>query len=213
MPQFQGTTKEFHRYIGPRIRNFVQSITKGYRKDLGKCEEEGCEATEKLEAAHIHGRERPTLIMKALEGFILEDNIDVDLKTFEIRFKELHYPLNETIKILCERCHRKYDSKNASYVRPELKIEKTEPEKVESKTLPIELDPCDKEVFREAILRTKKAKIIVRYDDGEPKEIDWNAANLNNQSNIFGNLRSRPEFRQGNWQENGIVSVLVKVVE
>src|SRR5688500_5285816 len=117
MSKFEGTTKEFHRYIGPRIRNLVQSITKGYRRDLGKCEREGCTATEKLEAAHLHGRERPTLIVEALNGYIHDDRIKVDLITFEERFKELHYPLHETIKILCCKCHREYDRNNTSRVK------------------------------------------------------------------------------------------------
>ena len=42
---------------------------------------------------------------------------------------------------------------------------------------------------------------------------EWKAERITTSSNIFGNLRSRPEFRSGNWQQNGIAKVVVQVLQ
>lgn len=61
MAVFVGTIEEFNRYIGPRVRNVVNIITKGYKKDVGKCEH--CPSADDLESAHITGKERPVIII------------------------------------------------------------------------------------------------------------------------------------------------------
>jgi hypothetical protein len=53
----------------------------------------------------------------------------------------------------------------------------------------------------------------VLYGDGSVDRKKWNASRFSESSNVFGNIRSRPEFRQGVWQLNGIVKVNVRVVE
>jgi hypothetical protein len=78
-------------------------------------------------------------------------------------------------------------------------------------TLPITLDPPNSEDFRSALLRTKKAWITVSYQDGGREVRPWNATRMKPTSNIIGNLRSRPEFRNGAWQKHGIASVRVSI--
>ncbi len=81
----------------------------------------------------------------------------------------------------------------------------------QSKVLPITLDPSPESVFKDALLRTKQAWIVETYTDGSQKARLWKAERITQSSNILGNLRSRPEFRPGTWQQNGIASVRVSI--
>ena len=78
-------------------------------------------------------------------------------------------------------------------------------------TLPITLDPQDSADFLDALLRTKEAWLEVSYSDGRKEVRRWNASFMSTSSNVIGNLRSRPEFRNGTWQKNGIASLRVSV--
>jgi hypothetical protein len=112
MTKFIGTIKEYHKFIGPRIRNVVQSITKKAKKDAGNiCEI--CNKELELEAAHIHGKERKQIIEAVLNPFL--DNlgiVEINLEEIEKEIKGKHYPLNETFKFLCKNCHNEYDDNN-----------------------------------------------------------------------------------------------------
>jgi hypothetical protein len=79
--------------------------------------------------------------------------------------------------------------------------------------LPIALNPPGSEEFKNRLLQSKRAKIEITYSDGTTKVKDWNVRDLNERSNIISNLRGRPEFRSGKWQENGIERVTVRVNE
>lgn len=107
MAQFEGTIAEFMRFIGPHARILVWNITQKHRKMIGKCEE--CGSVEKLEAAHAKGKERPLLISNILNQFLEGEIIRIDLNEFEERFKESHLPIESTIRILCNSCHKIYD--------------------------------------------------------------------------------------------------------
>ena len=78
-------------------------------------------------------------------------------------------------------------------------------------TLSITLEPPRSADFLAALVRTKKAWIEVSYQDGRKEVRPWNAGNMKPTSNVFGNLRSRPEFRRGAWQQNGIASLKVSI--
>ena len=78
-------------------------------------------------------------------------------------------------------------------------------------TLPITLDPPNSADFLDALLRTREAWIEVSYRDGRKEVRRWGASLMRPSSNVLGNLRSRPEFRTGTWQENGIASLRVSV--
>ncbi|OGG94680.1 MAG: hypothetical protein A2527_05615 [Candidatus Lambdaproteobacteria bacterium RIFOXYD2_FULL_50_16] len=77
-------------------------------------------------------------------------------------------------------------------------------------TLPIALIPGDPQEFKLALLQTKKAKITIFYVNGSVEERVWDASNFQPTSNVIGNLRSRPEFRQGVWQQNNIRNIEVQ---
>lgn len=78
--------------------------------------------------------------------------------------------------------------------------------------LPIYLDPERPEVFKTKLIETKKAHILVFYKDGTTSKMIWNAHNITENSDIIGNLRSRPQFRSRNWQELNISHINVKVI-
>ena len=77
--------------------------------------------------------------------------------------------------------------------------------------LPITLDPQNSSDFLDALLGTKEAWLEVSYSDGRKEVRRWDASLMSASSNVIGNLRSRPEFRSGAWQKNGIASLRVSV--
>ena len=54
MAQFEGTIKEFTKFIGPHARLKVAFLAAKYKKQIGKCEE--CSNVNSLDAAHIKGK-------------------------------------------------------------------------------------------------------------------------------------------------------------
>ena len=79
--------------------------------------------------------------------------------------------------------------------------------------LPITLIPADPEEFKQALLKSRRAEIVTTYRDGEERRKLWNAPHFTQSSNLIGNLRSRPDFRAGQWQANGIEKVTVRVID
>lgn len=209
MASFIGTNKEFRRYIGPRLRNLVQQFTKNHKAEISACEH--CGSKENLESAHVHGRDRNEIIDILLCEYTHNGIATVDIATFEQRFKEEHQPLEKSILILCRSCHQKYDSK-----APKDSTESASQQPVlanEEGCLPITLEPSDPNIFKQELLLTKQAVIETYYSDSRVERKEWNASRFSSSSNVFGNLRSRPEYRSGNWQSKGIIKVHVKVVK
>jgi hypothetical protein len=109
MAHFEGTIKEFTKFVGPYTRLKVAFMATKYKKQKGKCED--CDGTVNLDAAHVKGNERPLLIAKILSEFFEDDIVKINLEEFEQRFMDSHLPIETTIRILCKECHRKYDRK------------------------------------------------------------------------------------------------------
>lgn len=112
MAQFEGTIAEFMRFIGPHARIMVWNLTQKRRKQIGQCE--ACSSITKLEAAHVKGKERPKIISYILNNFIEDETIKINLQEFEDLFIKAHLPIEKTIKILCNDCHRQYDKMEAT---------------------------------------------------------------------------------------------------
>ena len=112
MAEFTGTLKEFTSFIGGYTRNKVQYITRTHKKKIGKCEK--CNSrTKKLDAAHLKGKERPLIIANILQNFSdNEEEYKVDLNSFEEQYLAAHNPIDNTIKVLCKKCHKEYDNLN-----------------------------------------------------------------------------------------------------
>jgi hypothetical protein len=216
MASFVGTNKEFRRYIGPMLRNLIQQITKARKAEISACEH--CGSKTNLESAHVKGRDRNDILDDVLDGFTNNGIATVNLAVFEEKFKAEHQPLEKCILILCRECHKEYDSVStkAAPLHPRVAVtpgRSPSANIAKEGYLPITLEPSDPEIFKRELLRSKKAEIITTYSTGKIDRKLWNAKNFKYTSNVFGNLRTRAEYRSGNWQSRGISKVHVRVVE
>lgn len=214
MSTFTGTKQDFKRYVGPRLCVLVRNITLKHRQAVAACEH--CGSADNLESAHVRGRERTQIIDLLLAENSLDGVATVDLAQFERNFKAEHEPVEKAILILCQDCHRKYDvgirrgapGRNASISAGASSSETIAGVDI----LPITLDPSLPDEFKEHLLASRSAEIAVHYSDGRVELHPWDASRFSRSSNVMGNLRSRPEFRQGRWQAQGIVKVHVRVL-
>jgi len=131
------------------------------------------------------------LIKQNLAGDYEEELLDsvlsgVDIK---IRIKE-----NDNSRVIVPKADR--DSKKLPL----------NPEKLQ-----IELVPDDEEIFKRELLQNRIAYITTYYKDGSLQTRQWKAMWLKEGSSIMGNLRSKSEFRNGEWQKRGIVRVVVSL--
>ena len=109
MAVFEGSEHEFNRYIGPRVRNVVQLMTKSAKRAAGSACAHCGRTDVELEAAHVHGRERTTIIHELLERYRVAEMYRVDLESFEHELRAAHEPIEDTFLFLCSDCHRAYD--------------------------------------------------------------------------------------------------------
>jgi ribosome-binding protein aMBF1 (putative translation factor) len=115
MARFIGTIDDYEKYIGPRIKNVVNTFAKSERDSRNrKCE--FCGKNAELESAHKHGKERKQLIKEALKKYDNGTYFDVDVEKCEHDILELHNPINSVFYFLCRECHRKYDSNNSQEI-------------------------------------------------------------------------------------------------
>ena len=196
MATFKGSSKEFKRFMGPRLRNVVNSITKRHRTSVGSCEH--CGVSRDLHSAHVHGKDRIAIIDSILDRSKRSrgQTVEVDLDEFERRFKDEHSPVEKAIFVLCNACHRRYDKKPFG----------------DPGFLPITLDPPKASDFVSRLLKTKKAEIRTYFSDGRVRRQMWNVRRFTRNSSLYGNLRSRSEFRKGQWKNSGIAKVHVRIV-
>lgn len=109
MAHIKCTIQEYHDFIGLRIRNAVQVLTKKTRSEKnGICEH--CGKTDTLESAHIHGKGRRTIVEAVLKEYENDGLIEGDLQEIEGKILDAHLPLEESFKFLCKACHNEYDS-------------------------------------------------------------------------------------------------------
>ena len=127
-PIFIGDLKSFNDFIGHRLKNIIPSLTKKYKREIGKCEH--CGITNKeFDAAHKHDFSRKKIIEKILSDFRVDDvKYKVDLIDFEEKYKLEHTPISKVILVLCKSCHTLYDAKKNNLkaldrlVKPDMKI-------------------------------------------------------------------------------------------
>lgn len=67
--------------------------------------------------------------------------------------------------------------------------------------------PIDEQLFKAELLKSKKAHFILTYDSGAMKKTLWNAEAFDVDSNLKGNIQSRPFWR--NKGKEGLVKVEV----
>ena len=103
---------DYHKYIGPRIRNTIQAMTKKKKMELDHvCQH--CKHKTELEAAHIEGKNRKKIIDDILSKYIIDKEkniVQIDLKEIENTIMLAHKPIDKFFLFLCAKCHIKYDS-------------------------------------------------------------------------------------------------------
>ncbi|MDT0685916.1 type I restriction enzyme HsdR N-terminal domain-containing protein [Autumnicola psychrophila] len=123
---------------------------------------------------------------------VLEE-IRFDITTVNKAFSNREHPVHNTPTRRTSRVQGNFDYK--------------------SSTLPILLNPENEYEFRRKLLLTKRAYITTYYANGKSEKKTWNAHSFRESSHVLGNIRSRPEFRQGEWQKRGIVKVFLSINE
>ena len=109
MATFEGTIQEVHDFLGPRIRNKVNNLTRNARlARQGICEH--CGERKELQSAHTRGHDRRMLIEKVLNEFKVNGKVRFDVIEAERRILEAHQPIEETFIFLCQSCHAFYDT-------------------------------------------------------------------------------------------------------
>jgi len=215
MASFIGTNKELRRYIGPRLRNLVQQMTKKHKAVVAACEH--CDNSTNLESAHVLGRDRNEIIDIVASRYTTNGIVAIDIEIFEDEFKAEHDPIEKSILILCRSCHRKYDDKKqlATRLLPIAgKINHNHQVSTnKNNLLPITFDPENSDIFKKQLFISKRAEIVKYYSDGRIENTTWNAHRFSSSSNLLGNLRSRPQFRSDRWRSLGLVKVHVKVIQ
>lgn len=111
MAELTCTIKEFHKFIGPKIRNSIQYLTKKRKKELGYiCQR--CRKRSELEAAH-KGKSRKQIIEEVLNKYIIDENnlvVKIDLDKVYREILSAHRPIDDYFEFLCPECHRKQES-------------------------------------------------------------------------------------------------------
>ena len=235
MSSFYGTIEDVSKFLMPRIRNKVQTLARPYKNlENGVCQHCG-RKNGTLEAAHVHGRERKTIVRKILEKYRSGNGYHiVDLDLFEGEVIEAHEPIEETFLFLCHDCHRAYDDHNgspycdramaanassaaaASSQQAELEASQRGGRARSGGVLPIGLTPSKPVDFERAFLDVGVAEIREYYADGHCESKPWRkraSGGFSETSRVMSNLRSRKEYRQGAWQAKGIVRLEVVVTQ
>src|SRR5580692_9185630 len=109
MATFKGTIREFHAYLGPRIRNAVNLYARRERLARGGVCEDCGRAGQTLQSAHVHGKGRRTIIEAVLSDYAVEEGVRCDLAAVEKKVLDTHGPVADAFKFLRDDCHRRYD--------------------------------------------------------------------------------------------------------
>ena len=116
MATFEGSVQEFHHYIGPRIRNRIQSFARQERNARnGVCEDCG-KTDQELHSAHLHGKDRRTIIEAVLSRYESNGLVRCDVGIVEFEIVTEHGDVRDTFKFLCNECHVIYDNKNSAEI-------------------------------------------------------------------------------------------------
>ena len=192
MAKFEGTIKDFIKFIGAYSTNKVNYITKKYRKEIGKCQDCG-DNKSVLESAHFKDNSRLDIITDILMGCIDENKIvRINLQEYEDRFLAAHNPIKNTIRILCKDCHVKYDHG----------IKKIEQD-INNDKVDIDLEVVEKqeaEFIEELIRNSKMNKGIALQlaDKYFPNEINFSNSVYSNQNNVKDVWWLEPSFDKFN---------------
>lgn len=109
MASFSGTPADVNKFLGPLVRNLIQSMTRSHKWRQRTCQ--GCGEARPLEAAHVKGMGRKALILSALGYDEKSPMVQIhDLDTALARIIAAHRPIENVFRFLCADCHGAYDA-------------------------------------------------------------------------------------------------------
>lgn len=119
----------------------------------------------------------------------------------------------ERVKAICQENKESVRARLGGATR-QLSAERSVPAAVPRRvrrdgTLPIECEGGSPQLFLERFLAAGVAYIEEHYVDGRVKVRKWLVERLTANSNLVGNIRSRPEYRQGTWQSAGLAKLVM----
>ena len=109
---FVGTQDEFNKFLGPFVRNLIQNKTRVYKKSLNHTCQGCCKTARELQAAHVRGTDRITMINAILDRHIDKKTGKVSCNIGDVMtmIMDSHHPITDSFKFLCEPCHKLYDA-------------------------------------------------------------------------------------------------------
>ena len=137
-------------------------------------------------------------------NFVYVEVLEVD----NSEVKQIDEPIINSIKIEKVIDSFNQEIKNESLVKNTLILSDNY---IINNVLPITLIPENSNEFLRDLLKTRKAIITTYYNHKEKESKIWYANQMVESSDVMRNLRSRWEFRQGNWQESKITKVEVSI--
>ena len=73
------------------------------------------------------------------------------------------------------------------------------------KTTPLFFHPADEKLFKDELLKSRKAHFVLTYDSGAVKQTSWDASDFKGSSNLRGNIQSKTFWRNRN--KEGLIKV------
>ena len=119
MSIFIGTKKDFKKFFDGYCKQKVATMTKKEKIFYDNTCQYCGEKQKELDAAHVNGQERSTIIFNILDNTfrVGENEYKVDLDQFTKIYEEAHTPIEEKFHFLCKNCHRRYDKKEISEIQ------------------------------------------------------------------------------------------------
>ena len=148
-------------------------------------------------------------LMHETKEFFTDKETRRGLDTFEFLLTAVSAPESQEIERLKNTVG---DEAHASDGDHQIRESMTRTSRGQPRSLPISLVPSDPVTFKQELLRSRVAEIVTTFSDGRIETRIWRAANFSSSSNVIGNLRSRPNFRAGQWEARGIAKVTVRVL-
>jgi hypothetical protein len=103
MAVFEGSVQEFHRFVGPRIRNAINLFVKKERDAKNRiCEH--CNRSDRIsDSAHVHGRDRRSIIENILSLYERDGIVRCNIEAVEREILAGHGVVADTFKFLNTR--------------------------------------------------------------------------------------------------------------
>jgi hypothetical protein len=206
MAIFEGSIQEFHHYVGPRIRNAVNSFARTARNTRnGVCED--CEKSgQELDSAHVHGRDRRTIIETVLSRYESNGVVRCDVALIEKEILSGHGDVKDAFKFLCKKCHVEYDNghrviKGSGTATGFMSAQNAD------NSLRLHFFP-DETRFKLLLLQWRRAYVLLIRSDGTGTISEWNASRFKESSNLRGNLFSG---YLRDWRAKGIVKAVFAI--